>query len=79
MRRIATTVNGSVYAVLREAGAHRAISFCNLTAKDATVDAVDPALNGRWRDVFTGEIVTWQVPVSFALQSWKYRVLVSVE
>ncbi|HUL53453.1 MAG TPA: alpha-amylase family glycosyl hydrolase [Opitutaceae bacterium] len=79
MRRIATTVNGSIYAVLREAGAHRAISFCNLTAKDATVDAVDPALNGRWRDVFTGEIVTWQVPVSFALQSWKYRVLVSVE
>jgi len=79
MRRIATTVNGSVYALLREAGAHRVISFCNLTAKDVTVDAVDPVLNGRWRDAFTGETITWQVPVSFPLPSWKYRVLVSAE
>jgi len=80
MRRIATTANGSVYAVLREAaGGHRAVSFCNLTAKDATVEAVDPALNGRWRDVFTGENVTWQVPVSFPLAAWKYRVLVTAD
>ena len=79
MRRIATTANGSVYAILREAAGRRAVSFCNLTAKDAAVDAVDPALNGRWRDVFTGEVFTWKVPVSFPLAAWKYRVLASAD
>jgi len=79
MRRVATTANGSVYAVEREAAGHRVVAFCNLTAKDATVEAADPALSGRWRDAFTGEMVTWQAPVSFPLTAWKYRVLVSAE
>lgn len=79
MRRIATTANGSIYAILRQGGGHRVVSFCNLTAKAATVEAVDPALNGRWRDVFTGETIALKAPVSFPLAAWKYRVLDSVK
>jgi glycosidase len=78
MHRIATTENGTVYAILREAKGRKVVSFCNLTAKEATVEAADPALDGRWRDVFSGETVTWQAPVTFPLAAWKYRVLESV-
>jgi glycosidase len=79
MRRIATTANGTVYVILREAAGRRVVAFCNLTAKDATVDAVDPALNGRWHDVFTGENFTWRAPVTLSLAAWKYRVLVTAD
>jgi glycosidase len=75
MRRLPTTVNESVYAVLREVPGQRLVSFSNLTAKEAKVEATDPVLNGRWRDVFTGEIVELKTPVSFVLPAWKYRVL----
>jgi len=79
MRRLATSANQSVYAIVREADGRRAISFCNLTAKDAVVDAIDPALRGRWRDVFTSETVEWSTPVSLPLPAWKYRVFVTAD
>ena len=79
MRRIATTANGSVYAILREAEGHRVVGFCNLTGREAAVEAVDPALNGRWRDVFSGETVVWQAPVSLTLAAWRYRVFATVD
>jgi cyclomaltodextrinase len=41
MRRIPTTRNESIYAVLREAGGERVIALLNLTARDATADAFD--------------------------------------
>lgn len=79
MHRVATTANESVYALVREADGRRVVAFCNLTGKDASVEAVDPALCGRWKDVFTGQIVTLDVPVQFPLPAWKYRVLVTAD
>jgi len=79
MRRVPTTVNDSVYAVMRESAGRRVVAFCNLTAKEAVVEAAEPALRGHWRDVFTGELVNWNAPVSFTLPAWKYRVLVMAD
>jgi glycosidase len=77
-RRLATTHNESVYAVIREARGQRVVAFLNLTARDVTANAFDAALAGRWRDVFTGEQVTFDAAVPVTLRSWKYRVLTSV-
>lgn len=77
-RRLATTHNHSVYAMLREAGGQRVVAFLNLTARDVKADAYDPALAGKWRDVFTGDVVTFDAGVPLTLRSWKYRVLTSV-
>lgn len=78
MRRIATTQNDALYAVLREAGPERVLVLLNLTAHDTTADAFDPALAGRWRDVFTGEVVPLTAGNNFAMRAWGYRVLQSV-
>lgn len=79
MRRLATTANESVYAVVRTSESGRIVSFCNLTGSEVAVSAVDPSLQGRWRDVFTGEVVELTLPVSFKLPGWGYRVLASSE
>lgn len=76
MRRLDTTDNGSIYAVLREAGGKKVVGFLNLTAKDVKADAFDPALAGPWRDAFTGEMVTLNPLVPLELKAWRYRVLV---
>jgi glycosidase len=75
MRRIATTRNDAVYAVLRESGNARVVAFLNLTARDITADAFEPALAGTWRDVFTGETATLTAAVPLTLRAWHYRVL----
>ena len=77
MRRIATTKNESVYAMLREAEGHRVVAFLNLTARDTKADAYDPALVGHWRDVFTGTQTTLTATPNLELKAWEYRVLVS--
>lgn len=77
MRRLATTDNATFYAVLREAAGRKVVGFLNLTAKDAKADAFDPALAGKWRDVFTGEQVTFAAHVPLDLKAWSYRVLVA--
>ncbi len=80
MRRIGTTHNESIYALLRESGNSRVLALLNLTAKDvAAADAYDPALAGLWRDAFTGERVTFTAAVTLELHSWQYRVLIRVE
>jgi glycosidase len=79
MRRLATTQNESLYVVLREAHGQRAVAFLNLTARDVTADAHDPALAGEWRDVFTGGNVTLTATVPLTMRAWQYRVLVSVK
>jgi glycosidase len=76
MRRVPTTKNESVYVLLREAAGRRVLALLNLTARDATADAFDPALAGTWKDAFTGESVTFTATPSLELQAWAYRVLV---
>jgi len=76
MRRLDTTENAALYAVLREAGGRQVVGFLNLTAKDTKADAFDPALAGAWRDAFTGEAVTFDALVPLDLRAWRYRVLV---
>jgi cyclomaltodextrinase / maltogenic alpha-amylase / neopullulanase len=78
-RRIPTTQNEAVFALLREAGGRRVAAFLNLTGAAAAADAFDPALAGRWRDAFTGERVDLSATPSLALPAWGYRVLVSVD
>lgn len=77
MRRLDTTDNASIYAVLREARGRRVVGLLNLTAKDVKADAYDPALAGRWRDLFTGQTVTFSAHVPLDLRAWSGRVLVS--
>jgi len=79
MRRLATTRNDSLYAVLREAEGKRVVAFLNLTAGDITAEAHDPALAGSWRDAFTGEEFPVPAAARIVLRAWKYRVLVSKE
>jgi len=79
MRRLDTTKNDSLYALLREAGGAKVVAFLNLTARDVQGDAHDPALAGRWRDAFTGAVVTLGAHAPLELQAWRYRVLVSAE
>lgn len=75
MRRLPTTHDESVYAILREAGPARVVGFLNLTARDVTADAFDPALAGEWLDVFSGEKVTLGATVPLDLKAWHWRVL----
>lgn len=79
MRRLATTHNDSLYVVLREAQGKRLVAFLNLTARDVTADAHDPALAGDWRDAFTGGEVSLASSTPIALRAWSYRVLTSLE
>ncbi len=77
MRRLPSTQNESVYAVLREAGGQRVLALLNLSARDVAADLYDPALAGRWRDAFSGEVVEQSAAAPLALRAWAYRVLVS--
>jgi len=77
MRRIPTTQNESVYALLREAGDQRVLAILNLTARDVTADLHDPRLAGRWRDAFSGEEIEQASHAPVALRAWAFRVLVS--
>ncbi len=76
-RRLDTTDNAAVYAVLREAGGRKVVGWMNLTAKDTKADLFDPALAGTWRDAFTGETLKLGPLVPLDLKAWRYRVLVS--
>ena len=78
MRRIETTDDEAVYAVLRTSPAGDVVAICNLTGTDVTADAIDSALKGRWEDVFTGEKVALDLPATFKLCAWGFRVLKSV-
>jgi glycosidase len=75
MRRLATTGNESIYAVMRTSDAGKVVAILNLTGKDAEFAAVDPALAGKWTDVFTGETVVFAIPIETQLPAWGYRVL----
>jgi cyclomaltodextrinase len=77
MRRIPTTRNDAVYAVLREGPGQNLVALLNLTASDVTADAYEPALTGEWTDVFSGEKVTLSANTSISLPAWHYRLLVS--
>lgn len=80
MRRLATTGNDSVYAILRESGGRRVLALLNLTARDTgAIDVHDPALAGAWRELFTGEAATFSAMEAFSLRSWEYRIFVSLE
>ena len=76
-RRLDTTDNAALYAVLREAGGRKVVGWMNLTAKDVKADLFDPALAGKWRDAFTGETVKLDALVPLDLKAWRYRVLVA--
>ena len=76
-RRLDTTENAAVYAVLREADGRKVVGWMNLTARDVKADLFDPALAGKWRDAFTGELVALDALVPLDLRAWRYRVLVS--
>jgi glycosidase len=75
MRRLATTGNESIYAVMRTSDAGKVVAILTLTGKDAEFAAVDPALAGKWTDVFTGETVVFAIPIETQLPAWGYRVL----
>lgn len=77
MRRLDTTDNATFYAIERSAGTRRVVGLFNLTARDAKADLYDAALQGRWRDAFTGETVVLNGLVPLDLKGWRYRVLVS--
>lgn len=76
-RRLDTTRNDSVYALLRQNGDDRVVALLNLTARDVTAQVFDPALAGRWRDAFTNEIVESDSHQAISLQAWRYRVLIN--
>ncbi len=76
-RRLDTTDNAALYAVLREAGGRKVVGWMNLTAKDVKADLFDPALAGTWRDAFTGETVKLDALVPLDLKAWRFRVLVA--
>ncbi len=79
-RRLATTKNEAIYAGLRGNESGPAVAaFLNLTKETAEADSYDPALVGRWRDAFTGEIVDIVRATSLKLDPGAYRVLVRTE
>lgn len=78
MRRLPTTANDALYVVMREAGPARVLVLLNLTARDATADTFDRGLQGRWRDVFTGDELVLDAAATFPLRAWGYRVLQSI-
>ena len=77
MRRVASTENDSIYAVMRQAGDARVFVLLNLTARDTEADLYDPSLAGTWINAFTSERMTLPADAHFALRAWEYRVLVS--
>jgi glycosidase len=78
MRRIPTTLNAALYAVLREQGEHRLVALLNLTGEAVKAEAYDPALRGPWRDALTGEALELAGPLAVDLPAWGWRILVSV-
>ena len=77
MRRLDTTDNATFYVVERSAGAKKVVGIFNLTAKDSKADLYDAGLTGKWRDAFTGEVVTLNGFVPLEMKGWRYRVLVA--
>ncbi len=76
-RRLPTTANEAVYAVLRDDGADsQVVAFLNLSDEPVTFDAADPALGGAWQDAFGGAGHQLGRAVSMALPAWGYLVLV---
>jgi len=79
MRRIVTTQDDSIYALLREASGERVIALLNLTARDVTADVYEPRMAGKWQDVFSGETLTFPAANKVELRAWAYRVFVAVK
>jgi cyclomaltodextrinase / maltogenic alpha-amylase / neopullulanase len=77
MERVPTTRNEAIYVLLRHVEDRRVVAFLNLTPRDVTADAHHPALAGRWRDAFTGQVVTLAAEVPLELRAWRFQVLVS--
>jgi len=78
MRRLATTADGSLYAVLRAAAdgsKRRVLALLNLGARDiASASITDPALAGEWTNIFTGKKAIFRATQTFDLAAWKYGV-----
>lgn len=79
MRRILTTQDDAIYALLREASGQRVIALLNLTARDVTADVYEPRMGGKWQDVFSGETLIYSAASKVELRAWAYRVLVAVK
>ena len=91
MRRLPTTANESLYAVMREAAdgsGRRVLALLNLTARDIKGASVhDPALAGAWKNLFGGkkekgkenrnDKTVFNTTETFDLKAWEYRVYVS--
>lgn len=76
MRRLPTTRDDAIYAILREQGDDRIFACLNLTARDVSgIDLHDAALADEWRDVFTGETVRLNAAHTLELKAWSWRVL----
>lgn len=77
LHRIATTRDDALYCLVRTgADGSKVVALLNLTARDVTADAYDPALAGRWRDAFTGAAVDLTAGSTLELKAWHYRILV---
>jgi len=73
--RIPTTDNAAIYLVHRTAGDNAVVGVLNLSGRESTFDTYSPALEGTWRDVFSGEAVTLDAKPSMTLPGWGYQVL----
>ena len=75
--RVPSTDNGRIYSILRKTDAGQVLLVANLTADNVSEVALGhPALEGEWKDAFSGEILSLGASPSFELPSWTYRLLI---
>ena len=66
---------GSVFSFVRSRGNHKVLVITNLTSKQEPVTLQSSLLNGTYKNLFTGKIMSVASPLTLTLKSWQYIVL----
>jgi glycosidase len=75
--RVPTTADESVYTILRGTeGEGEVLVIANLTAVDTEFSLGHDRLEGDWKDLMTGEVMSLEKNWTTTLRSWDYHVLV---
>lgn len=76
-KRVATTVNDKIFALLRTApNGAEVLVITNLSHADTEFWIADEKMAGEWTDLFTGESVSLEATEAMELRRWHYKVLI---
>jgi len=74
--RISTSANEQVFSFLRKNGEREVLVTLNLSANDDLhVEIRNEIISGKYKNVFTGELIDFTPSKTLMIKAWDYLVL----